>query len=204
DEEDYESDDSWLVRDYEDDDMARRRKARSGARDDALANVDQDLLEDLMAVFPEEDDEEEGEEEEEEEGEEGEGRRRRAHAEKEGEREGGRMARMEPALVKEHFLTAEDERIRKEDVPERLQGGGVGVRRGTRVLDEIEREEEAEWIVEQLRLPYQGDRTKQRDAVKKALEFLQVSLYEVPFIWANRRDYLTPHLPDRSYLWQIT
>ena len=27
-EEDYESDDSWLVRDYEDDDMARRRKAR--------------------------------------------------------------------------------------------------------------------------------------------------------------------------------
>jgi len=28
DEEDYESDDSWLVRDYEDEDMARRRKAR--------------------------------------------------------------------------------------------------------------------------------------------------------------------------------
>ena len=33
---------------------------------------------------------------------------------------------MEPALVKEHFLTAEDERIRKEDVPERLQVGREG------------------------------------------------------------------------------
>jgi len=32
---------------------------------------------------------------------------------------------MEPALLKEHFLTAEDERIRREDVPERAQ-----VRRG--------------------------------------------------------------------------
>jgi hypothetical protein len=34
---------------------------------------------------------------------------------------------MEPALLKEHFLTAEDERIRREDVPERAQ-----VRRGGR------------------------------------------------------------------------
>jgi hypothetical protein len=72
---------------------------------------------------------EEEEEEDEEEGEEGEGRRRRARAEKkEGGREGGRVARMEPALVKEHFLTAEDERIRKEDVPERLQVGRKGGR----------------------------------------------------------------------------
>jgi len=37
---------------------------------------------------------------------------------------------MEPALVKEHFLTAEDERIRKEDVPERLQVGREGGREG--------------------------------------------------------------------------
>jgi len=105
-------------------------------------------------------------------------------------------------------------------------------------------------MLEQLRLPYGGDRSKQREAVKKVtspfvcllptpcrilhspnhrahgpcfppslppslspalppslpqvLEFLQVDLYDVPFLWAYRRDYFAPHLPDRSHPWSIT
>ncbi|EWM30006.1 transcription elongation factor spt6 [Nannochloropsis gaditana] len=85
-----------------------------------------------------------------------------------------------------------------------IQAVGFGHKRRTRVLDEIEREEEAEWMLEQLRLPYGGDRSKQREAVKKVLEFLQVDLYDVPFLWAYRRDYFAPHLPDRAHLWSIT
>jgi hypothetical protein len=44
---------------------------------------------------------------------------------------------MEPALVKEHFLTAEDEKIRREDLPERMSIQGALKKRGGRVVDEI-------------------------------------------------------------------
>ncbi len=38
----------------------------------------------------------------------------------------GRAARMEPALAKEHFLMPEDERVRREDMPERMAVGPGG------------------------------------------------------------------------------
>lgn len=105
--------------------------------------------------------------------------RRRAKREKGRAKAGrealGRAARMEPALAREHFLMPEDERVRKEDVPERmsiaqlLQRGGVGegppsLRR--RAVDDMERHDEAAWMLDQLELPA-GYRVDQVEAVAK-------------------------------------
>jgi transcriptional accessory protein Tex/SPT6 len=59
-------------------------------------------------------------------------------------------------------------------------------------------------VLEQLKFPFDGQkRQEQRDAVIKVLEFMQVDKYEVPFLWAYRRDYFAKWLPDRDLLWRI-
>lgn len=156
----------------------------------------------IAAVFPEEDEsseeedggegmEEEDEEEEGPEGEEGDEEaqqrrlRRRAKREKgKGGKAGkealGRAARMEPALAREHFLMPEDERVRKEDVPERMaiaqlmQRGGEAAAAAAegppslrrRAVDDMERHDEAVWVVDRLELPV-GYKVDQVEAVAK-------------------------------------
>jgi transcription elongation factor SPT6 len=104
---------------------------------------------------------------------------------------------LEPAVLKEHFMTAEDERIRKEDMPERTQ-----LRKPrNRTMDDIERREEANWILDQLQLTT-NDSSPALDVVTKVLELLDIEKLEVPFIWAYRKDYVYPCL-DRDQLWRI-
>lgn len=94
-------------------------------------------------------------------------------------------------------MTAEDERMRKEDIPERMQLRKARMR----VMDDIERRDEANWIMDQLGL-ITGDRTHVLDAVIKVLELMNVERLEAPFIWAYRKDYVYPYL-DREQLWRI-
>lgn len=107
-------------------------------------------------------------------------RRRAKRKAKQASKEGalaGRAARMEPALAREHYLMPEDERVRKEDVPERMaiaqlmQRGGAVVGEGPpslrrRAVDDMERHDEAAWMVDQLELPA-GYRVDQVEAVAK-------------------------------------
>jgi hypothetical protein len=93
----------------------------------------------------------------------------------------GRAARMEPALAREHFLMPEDERVRKEDVPERMaiaqlmqRGGVVTAAEGPpslrrRAVDDMERHDEAVWVVDRLELPV-GYKVDQVEAVAKVRE----------------------------------
>ena len=104
----------------------------------------------------------------------------------------GRAARMEPALAREHFLMPEDERVRKEDVPERMaiaqlmqRGGVVTAAEGPpslrrRAVDDMERHDEAVWVVDRLELPV-GYKVDQVEAVAKVREAVQRS--GVVLVW---------------------
>jgi len=104
----------------------------------------------------------------------------------------------EPAELRAQFIRAEDEAIRRKDVPERLQLRGDR----NRIVHEIERGEEAEWIHDQLRdHDFSMPRTEVVEAIKAVLGFLEEK-YEVPFIWTYRRDHTDPYL-TRDHMWQI-
>lgn len=108
----------------------------------------------------------------------------------------------EPAQLKERMLTDEDNEIREEDVPERLQLA----RKPFKVLEltddamNARTEEESVWISNMLwpkkGLPNYFHQPFQQ-AVRKVLEFINKEDYEVPFIFNHRKDYLI-HAPGDS------
>ncbi|KAF2008153.1 transcription elongation factor Spt6 [Amniculicola lignicola CBS 123094] len=106
----------------------------------------------------------------------------------------------EPSQLAERLLTDEDNEIREQDTPERLQLA----RKPFKKLDvgdegmEARLTEEAIWISNLIwpkkPLPKYFEKPF-RKAVRKVLEFLNLEDYEVPFIFNHRKDYLI-HAPE--------
>lgn len=107
----------------------------------------------------------------------------------------------------ESFCTDLDEAIRKLDYPERLidvSKGKASVRRSPSKADE--RDQEVCWITNRLLadtslgLSTAVEKDLSR-SIKYILGFLQDDSMDVPFIWAYRRDYLSPCV-SRAVLWR--
>ncbi|KAF9998537.1 Transcription elongation factor spt6, partial [Modicella reniformis] len=116
----------------------------------------------------------------------------------------------EPGVLAERMMTDEDELIRSNDVPERMQlRPGI---QADRKLSDYEIEEEAYWITTQLNENRRGvdQLAFQTDNVSAVLKFMSQELMEVPFIETHRRDYFTrvngqqlTELLSREDLWYI-
>lgn len=90
---------------------------------------------------------------------------------------------IEPAVLAAKHFTAEDDRIRSADVPERIQ-----LAHPPRAApDDSELEQEAFWIAETAKIGGIHDRSTVRTAVKHVLRFLRQHLLETPFIYAHRQ-----------------
>lgn len=102
----------------------------------------------------------------------------------------------EPSELAARMLTAEDDAIRAEDMPERYQLLRQGLKHGYD-LDNQEFQEKREWVtaamVKEHRLLF-AVKPELREpfgkAVVKVLEFIAFERLEVPFIWHHRQDYL--------------
>lgn len=108
----------------------------------------------------------------------------------------------EPAQLKERMLTDEDNEIRENDVPERIQLARKPFKQ-LELTDEAMSErldEEAQWITALLwpkkSLPSYFN-SPFRKAVRRVLEFMNLEDYEVPFIFNHRKDYLI-HAPSEE------
>jgi transcription elongation factor SPT6 len=105
----------------------------------------------------------------------------------------------EPSQLQERMLTDEDNAIREDDVPERLQLARKPFKKLYLSPDEMQERltEEAQWITTLL-WPKKGLQgyfhQPFNKAVHKVLEFLNIEDYEVPFIFNHRKDYLI-HAP---------
>ena len=120
----------------------------------------------------------------------------------------------------ESFCTDRDDVIRKLDRPERFQDVMVG-----RVVPgDQERDEEADWMARKLcekiiaetsavaGLSYEEQHRVQSEEnhsnlertlkgpIESVLKFFHIERFEVPFIWAQRRDYLSPQM-TRRHVW---
>mmetsp|Transcript_8428 Transcript_8428/g.10490 ORF Transcript_8428/g.10490 Transcript_8428/m.10490 type:complete len:1440 (-) Transcript_8428:1627-5946(-) len=99
----------------------------------------------------------------------------------------------EHAELKERMLTEEDNLIRIVDIPERFQK----YRSNLNYID-LEGEElksEQDWVANILFMEKQGSfsgflEEPFKEAVSKVVEFISKDVYEVPFIWTHRRDFL--------------
>ena len=108
----------------------------------------------------------------------------------------------EPEVLKENYLTKEDQLIKDTDLPERYvlrdrrlfkQTG-----EGKRTLSRVELMVEAEWIASKL------DYTEElSEAVEKVLTFMHLKNLDIPFIFHYLKDELHPHLKDYKILWSI-
>jgi transcription elongation factor SPT6 len=101
----------------------------------------------------------------------------------------------EPDTVRQAFLTTEDEKIRKQDIPERLFLG----QDERAVHDEDEREKEAMWILQRLNLQEFASTVK--PAIVFALKSLVVDHLEPPYINQYQSEYLS--ILNMEHLWQI-
>lgn len=100
--------------------------------------------------------------------------------------------------LKERMLTEEDNLIRIIDVPERYQRFRANLNYID--LDGDELAAEQEWVSNIIFLEKQGVlaptlEAPLREAVAKVVEFVSKDAYEVPFVWAHRRDFLL-HLEE--------
>ncbi|KAF2093847.1 transcription elongation factor Spt6 [Rhizodiscina lignyota] len=106
----------------------------------------------------------------------------------------------EPSQLIDKMLTAEDEEIRRVDVPERFQ---IARKPFSRVeLSEEEaakrKEEEAQWVASMMLPKKRLDRQliePFKRSVAKVLQFINEDDYEIPFIFQHRKDYLIHATP---------
>ena len=101
--------------------------------------------------------------------------------------------------MKQAFLTAEDEKIRKSNVPERLFGAIAGRVEVDDAAADAERELEAAWILQQLNLDDTYSTIK--PAIVHALNAMVVDHLEPPYINQYQSEYLSTLNMD--HLWQI-
>ncbi|GAO48026.1 transcription elongation factor Spt6 [Saitoella complicata NRRL Y-17804] len=110
-----------------------------------------------------------------------------------GKKELGLKDVFEPEELKARMLTREDDIIRMQDEPERFQELRAGFTQP--LISDSALDEETDWIFPQFPIFFEQIdpdwlTPHVRKAIRKVLEFLNVDLLEVPFIWAHRRDYL--------------
>ncbi|EIN07299.1 transcription elongation factor Spt6 [Punctularia strigosozonata HHB-11173 SS5] len=113
----------------------------------------------------------------------------------------------EPSEIRDRLLTEDDDLIRAQDIPERMQLASSSLSQSStlslnRRLPANDLDEAAEWVVKHL------SALKERDffrpdgrhhhllsdliqAVTQTLKFLFMDLHEVPYIWTHRRDYIS-------------
>jgi transcription elongation factor SPT6 len=120
----------------------------------------------------------------------------------------------EPSEIQSRMLTAEDDRIRTLDIPERMQLSSVGLAAPITSSDDIDNptapfipEDEitdaANWMASQISTTAtehfalqdaQGNLPELHEqflkAVADVIRFINVQFLEVPFIWAHRGDFL--------------
>ncbi|KAI8347945.1 SH2 domain-containing protein [Mortierella sp. GBAus27b] len=116
----------------------------------------------------------------------------------------------EPGVLAERMMTDEDELIRSNDVPERIQLR-PGIEADRRLHDD-DVEEGTYWITTQLNENRRGvdQPAFQRENVNAVFKLISQELMEVPFIETHRRDYFTrvdgqqlTELLSREDLWYI-
>ncbi|KAF8654136.1 hypothetical protein AX16_003667 [Volvariella volvacea WC 439] len=112
----------------------------------------------------------------------------------------------EPSEIRKRFLTEDDDLIRAQDMPERMQLATSSLSDSATLsvqspFTEEHLDEAAMWVTTRLSprktrefftvegqyQHYKGDLVM---SVTQALRFLFVEEYEVPYVWANKRDYL--------------
>ncbi|KAL5532712.1 SPT6 [Sanghuangporus sanghuang] len=136
----------------------------------------------------------------------------------------------EPSEIRSKFLTDDDDLIRAQDIPERMQLHGSSLSLNANLADieqftPAECVDAASWVTPRLGAQKEQDFFKASGrfyflldklvgAVTKALEFLFIQHLEVPYIYAHRRDhisYFNPHdqratraaLLSQNDLWRI-
>lgn len=116
----------------------------------------------------------------------------------------------EPSELKRGHFTDLDNRIRKTDIPERMQLRDVPIQTVPEGSSELD--DEAEWIFKQAFLKpsiskIQGDNYSRKQAtaigkIKKALDFIRNQQLEVPFIAFYRKEYVLNDLKIKE-LWKV-
>ncbi|PCH37999.1 transcription elongation factor Spt6 [Wolfiporia cocos MD-104 SS10] len=118
----------------------------------------------------------------------------------------------EPSEIRARMLTEDDDVIRAQDIPERMQLATSSLSQTSTLSDhdapaDINLDDAASWVI--TRLSSQKERDFFREtglyykylpdlvqAVSCALKFLFVERYEVPYIWTHKRDYISYFDPD--------
>ncbi|KAF5373643.1 hypothetical protein D9758_000608 [Tetrapyrgos nigripes] len=136
----------------------------------------------------------------------------------------------EPSEIREHMLTEDDDLIRAQDTPERMQlttsslSGSSSISTHQPLTSEDIENGGAMWVTQRLSPrkireffepdgPYQPYRTPLVLAVTFALRCIFVDEYEVPYIWTHKRDHISHFDPENprnrfelltlSELWKI-
>jgi len=126
-------------------------------------------------------------------------------------------SRFERSQLVNAFYTERDDTIRRIDKPERMQER----LQGGETPQEEERAIEAKWMAMTLAAKMVADaynhensskyydfeqerrlREELEEPILTVLQFFHIEQYEVPFIWAYRRDYLHPSM-TRAHLWHL-
>lgn len=135
----------------------------------------------------------------------------------------------EPSEIRARMLTEDDDLIRAQDIPERMQLATSSLSPNAtlslhRNLTEADIDDAATWVTSRLSSrktrdffsidgPYQGYSQALVLAVSYALRFLFIHEFEVPYIWTHKRDYISYFNPQEmrarvelislSELWRI-
>ena len=107
------------------------------------------------------------------------------------------LSRFEPQLLKEYYVSADDENIRRRDIPERLQCRQLPTVRRRRAQFERDLDAESKWVAHKMKKVSE----EEVEAVKRCLVFFNEDALEPPYVAAYRRDDLAPVQVEE--LWRI-
>eukprot|EP01091_Cochliopodium_minus_P011581 TRINITY_DN3319_c0_g1_i2.p1 TRINITY_DN3319_c0_g1~~TRINITY_DN3319_c0_g1_i2.p1 ORF type:complete len:424 (+),score=180.82 TRINITY_DN3319_c0_g1_i2:44-1315(+) len=111
----------------------------------------------------------------------------------------------EPDVLKENFLTREDQLIKEIDVPERyLLRDQILEKQLGEKRQEITKEElydEAKWISSKIN-PFQ-ENEEFNEKIEKVLYYMYINSEDIPYIFQYHKDDLYPEITDYKTLWSI-
>ena len=118
----------------------------------------------------------------------------------------------EPSEIRARMLTEDDDLIRAQDIPERMQLATSSLSQSATLslhqnLSETDIDDAAAWVTSRLSVrktrdffsptgPYNAYREALVLAVSYSLRFLFVHEFEVPYIWTHKRDYISYFNPQ--------
>ena len=122
------------------------------------------------------------------------------------------MKVFEPSEIRARMLTEDDDLIRAQDIPERMQLATSSLSQSATLslhqnLSETDMDDAAAWVTSRLSArktrdffsptgPYNAYREALVLAVSYSLRFLFVHEFEVPYIWTHKRDYISYFNPQ--------